>query len=46
MRRLLTAEELKEKLREFTCLSDWLQTPIHEVITTNIPASPTEKENK
>jgi hypothetical protein len=45
MVRLATVEELKERLNKFTCLEDWIKQPVHEVITTAIPASPTEKEN-
>ena len=45
MRRLCTAEELKEKLSKFSCLSDWLETPTYEVITAQNSTPPTEKEN-
>ena len=45
MRRLCTAEELHEKLSKFSCLSDWLETPVHEIITTQHSTPPTEKEN-
>ena len=45
MRRLATAEELAEKLSKLTNLSDWLEQPVHEVVTTKIPSLPAEKEN-
>ena len=45
MRRLCATEELKEQLSKFSCLSDWLQTPIHEVITIHTSEQSTDKEN-
>lgn len=45
MRRLATVEELSERLSKFTSLSDWLQAPVHEVVTVNVCSPSTEKED-
>lgn len=45
MRRLCTVEELNEKLSKFSCLSDWLEVPAYEILTTELSTPPTEKEN-
>lgn len=45
MRRLCTAEELHEKLSKLSCLSDWLNTPAYEIITTEFSTPPTVKRN-